>query len=154
MKILISACLLGTACRYDGTGGTLEALPELLRQHTLIPVCPEILGGLPTPRVPAEIRGGRVMTKDGRDVTAEFEKGAEEAVRLCSLLGCEAAILKERSPSCGFGRVYDGTFQGRLVSGDGLCAARLRTLGIPVYGESRAGEFLAEEREKNCISES
>ena len=142
MKILVSACLLGIPCRYDGAGKADPAI-EKLRQggHTLIPVCPEILGGLPTPRPPAERRGDRVMTRDGGDVTAQYRRGAEEALRLCRLLGCEAALLKERSPSCGSGMVYDGTFTGVLTAGEGVTAELLRAQGIPVYGESRVAEL-------------
>ena len=142
MKILVSACLLGIPCRDDGAGKADPAI-EKLRQggHTLIPVCPEILGGLPTPRPPAERRGDRVMTRDGGDVTAQYRRGAEEALRLCRLLGCEAALLKERSPSCGSGMVYDGTFTGVLTAGEGVTAELLRAQGIPVYGESRVAEL-------------
>ena len=142
MKILVSACLLGIPCRYDGAGKADPAI-EKLRQggHTLIPVCPEILGGLPTPRPPAERRGDRVMTRDGGDVTVQYRRGAEEALRLCRLLGCEAALLKERSPSCGSGMVYDGTFTGVLTAGEGVTAELLRAQGIPVYGESRVAEL-------------
>ena len=145
MDILISACLLGLKCRYDGHSAPAPAVEELLRRPGLhfVPVCPEQLGGLPTPRPPAERRGDRVMTRDGGDVTAQYRRGAEEALRLCRLLGCEAALLKERSPSCGSGMVYDGTFTGTLTAGDGVTAELLRAQGIPVYGESRAEGLLA-----------
>lgn len=107
MTILVSACLLGTACRYDGRSKADAAVTALLARHALIPVCGEIFGGLPTPRTPAERRGARVMTKDGRDVTDAYRRGAEEVVRLARLYGARAAILKERSPSCGSGEIYD-----------------------------------------------
>ena len=140
MNILISGCLLGLSCRYDGKSKGLDkALIEKLKtKHTLIPACPEQLGGLPTPRPPAERVGDRVLTASGGDVTAQYRRGAEEALRLCRVTGCEAAVLKERSPSCGSGAVYDGTFSGVLTAGDGVAAALLKEAGIPVYGESAA----------------
>lgn len=134
--ILISACLLGCACRYDGQSKPHPLALELAKQGLAVPVCPEQLGGLPTPRQPSERRGDRVVTRDGRDVTAEYRRGAEETLRLVHLYGCDAAVLKERSPSCGCGRIYDGTFTGTLTGGDGLTAALLKENGIRVYGES------------------
>ena len=145
MKLLISACLLGCRCRYDGASKPLPQIAALAERHTLVPVCPEQLGGLPTPRPPSERRGDRVVTREGGDVTAQYRRGAEEALRLCRQLRCEAALLKERSPSCGSGSVYDGTFTGTLTVGDGVTAELLRAQGIPVYGESRAAELLGED---------
>lgn len=142
MKILISACLLGVQCRYDGASKPHPLAAELAKHHTLVPVCPEQLGGLATPRSPAERQGDRVCARNGNDVTAQYRRGAEEALRLCRLLGCQAAVLKEKSPSCGQGQIYDGTFTGTLTEGDGVTAALLRANGIPVYGESRIGELL------------
>ena len=142
MKILISACLLGACCRYDGASKAHPEVAALAERHTLVPVCPEQLGGLATPRPPAERRGDRVVTKDGADVTEAYRRGAEEALRLCRLLGCEAAVLKERSPSCGRGEIYDGTHSGTLTAGDGVTAALLAANGIPVYGESQIEDFL------------
>ena len=136
MKILVSACLLGVRCRYDGKSKPHPAVERLMEQHTLIPVCGEILGGLPTPRVSAERQGARVVTADGRDVTAAYRRGAEEVLRLAERYGCKAAILKERSPSCGSGRIYDGTFTGTLTDGWGVTAELLRDHGICVIGES------------------
>ena len=142
MTILVSACLLGTACRYDGRSKADAAVTTLLARHTLIPVCGEIFGGLPTPRTPAERRGARVMTKDGRDVTDAYRRGAEEVVRLARLYGARAAILKERSPSCGSGQIYDGTFTHTLTEGDGLMAQMLKKKGVEVYGESQLEELV------------
>jgi uncharacterized protein YbbK (DUF523 family) len=144
MKILVSACLAGVTCRYSGKGELLPEIRELLKSHTLLPVCPEIMGGLATPRTPAERIGEKVITKDGQDVTAAYEKGAMEAVKLAELFGCQAAIMKERSPSCGKGMIYDGTFSGRLTEGDGVCAALLEKRGIKVYGESQIGRLVEE----------
>lgn len=142
MRILISACLLGVCCRYDGASKTHPLARALSRRHTLIPICPEQLGGLPTPRPPAERQGQRVVTRQGGDVTAQYRRGAEEALRLCRLFACQAAVLKERSPSCGMGEVYDGTFSGTLVPGSGVTAALLAENGVSIYGESRIEELL------------
>lgn len=141
MRILISACLLGARCRYDGGSKPHPLVSALAQRHELVPVCPEQLGGLPTPRPPAERRDGRVVTGSG-DVTEQYRRGAEETWKLCRLLGCEAAVLKERSPSCGRGAIYDGTFSGSLTAGDGVTAELLTVHGIPVYGESRMEELL------------
>ena len=142
MRILISACLLGCRCRYDGASRPQPWIAALAERHTLVPVCPEQLGGLPTPRPPAERRGDRVVTRAGGDVTAQYRRGAEEALRLCRLLGCDAALLKERSPSCGSGAIYDGTFTGTVTAGDGVTAELLRKNGIPVYGETQADQLI------------
>jgi len=143
-KILVSACLLGICCRYDGRGNPNDAVLSLLNRNdiTLIPVCPEQLGGLSTPRIPSERRGERVVNRAGEDVTFQFIRGAEEALRIAKLYGCQVAVLKERSPSCGCGRVYDGTFSGKLTDGDGVTAELLRREGIKVYGESQVTEMI------------
>lgn len=142
MNILISACLLGVRCRYDGMSKTHPLVEELAKRYTLIPVCPEQLGGLATPRPPAERQGDRVVSNTGTDVTEQYCRGAEEALRLCRFFGCEAAVLKERSPSCGHGAVYDGTFTGTLREGDGVTAELLCAHGISVYGESQMESLL------------
>ena len=107
MKILVSACLLGIHCKYSGGSNLTQGLAEALQAagHSLVPVCPEVYGGLPTPRTPAERVGERVLAKDGRDVTAEYRNGAAAAVRLAQLTGCTAAVLKANSPSCGCGNI-------------------------------------------------
>ena len=140
--LLISACLLGCACRYDGKSKPHPLAVELARRGLAVPVCPEQLGGLPTPRKPSERQGGRVVMADGRDVTAEYRRGAEETLHLARLYGCTAAVLKEKSPSCGCGRVYDGTFSGTLTDGDGVTAELLKENGIRVYGESELEKLL------------
>lgn len=142
MKILISACLLGIPCRYDGASKQHPLVEALASRHQLVPVCPEQLGGLATPRPPAERQGDRVMTQRGTDVTEAYHRGAEAALALCRLLDCRAAVLKERSPSCGYGEIYDGTFTAALTAGDGVTAELLESHGIPVYGESRIQELL------------
>jgi uncharacterized protein YbbK (DUF523 family) len=132
MEILVSACLLGVPCRYDAKSGEDARVIALAGRHTLIPVCPEIYGGLPTPRTPCEIRDGRVYQKTGEDVTGEYTNGAQAARLFARVAGCRYAVLKERSPSCGTGRIYDGSFSGKLVPGDGVTAALLKKDGIIV----------------------
>lgn len=145
MKVLVSACLLGVNCRYNGVPVEDRAVTELLKREdiTLIPVCPEQLGGLPTPRKPSERKGDLVVSSEGEDRTEAFAKGAEEALRIAKLYGCEAAVLKERSPSCGNKEVYDGSFTGTLVPGEGVTAELLRRNGVKVFGESEIEAFLA-----------
>ena len=133
---------MGVGCRYDGKSNQLPQLEQLMKQHTCIPVCPEIFGGLPTPRVPAERQGSKIMTQDGQDVTQQFVRGTAEVLRLADLYHCKAALLKERSPSCGCGQIYDGTFTKTLTEGDGLTAEMLKRKGIAVYGESQIGELV------------
>lgn len=140
--LIVSACLLGTACRYDGASKPADRIITLKDKYNLIPVCPEILGGLPTPRTPCEVKNGCVFSRDGFDRTAQYLKGANEVLRLARFFGCEAALLKERSPACGSGKIYDGSFSGTLTDGDGICAALLKKHGITVYGESRIDELL------------
>jgi uncharacterized protein YbbK (DUF523 family) len=144
MNILISACLLGINCRYDATSKTIPELEELMVKHTLIPVCPEQLGGLSTPRNPAETQGDLVFDKDSVDVTEEFIKGAEETLKIAKLYNCKYAILKERSPSCGSGKIYDGTFSKILIDGDGFAAKLLKKNGIKVLGESEISSKIHE----------
>lgn len=145
MNVLISACLLGAACRYDGKSAPLPAplLERLKHACHLIPVCPEIFGGLPTPRLPAECRNGRVQRRDGADITDAYRRGAAETLRLALFFDCRYAILKERSPSCGKGQIYDGTFSGRLAAGNGITASLLEENGILVFGESDLDVFLS-----------
>ena len=136
---IISACLLGISCRYDGKGKqkfTNEQIEALKAKFNLIPVCPEIYGGLSTPRVGSERVGGRVIMKGGTDVTENFKRGALLTLDLCRTLDARIAILKEKSPSCGKGQIYDGTFTGTLTAGDGVTAELLLKNGITVYTES------------------
>ena len=147
MNILVSACLLGVECRYDGKGVLDPAVKALLDRHFLIPVCPEIMGGLATPRTPAERVNGRVMTRDGQDVTHSYQKGAQQVLELALLYGCMAAILKKRRLSCGIGKIYDAISAGRLTDGDEVYAVVVESHGIKVYGESQI-ERLLEESER------
>lgn len=137
MKILISRCLLGEPCRYDGRAVPSEAA-RLLREagHTLVPVCPEVDGGLPTPRSPAERQpDGRVVDRDGKDVTEEYRSGARLALETARANGCQAAVLKARSPSCGSTQIYDGSFSHTLIPGQGVAAQLLTEAGIRVLSE-------------------
>ena len=142
MNILISACLIGCACRYDGKSKPYPAVEQLQKKHTLIPICPEIYGGLPTSRPPSEIVGDSVQNSAGEDVTAAYMRGAAEALRLAKLFGCKVAVLKAKSPSCGKGMVYDGTFSRTLTSGDGVTVALLQKNGITVYTEDEIEAIL------------
>lgn len=135
MNILVSACLLGVDCRYCGTGLFHEAVCKLKNNHNLIPVCPEQLGGLTTPRNPVELVKGRAVDKENNDVTAQFLKGAEETLKIAKLLDCTTAVLKSNSPSCGYGRIYDGTFGGSLIEGNGITAAKLAENDIKIMTE-------------------
>ena len=143
MNILVSACLLGMDCRYDGTHAYCPALEQLMAEHVLIPVCPERRGGLLTPRVPAERQGERVVTRDGDDVTSAYIAGAQEALRLAKQYDCRYAIFKERSPACGSGAIYDGSFSARLIPGDGVAAQLLRKNGVIVLGESQISALVS-----------
>ena len=142
---LISACLLGLPTRYDGGHNRLPSLRHLCRSCILIPVCPEQLGGLPTPRRPSEISGGGgsavlrgealVLDERGGDLTAPFLRGAQATLQLARLYRVDGAILKSRSPSCGAGAIYDGSFSRRLLEGDGVAAALLKRHRFPLYTE-------------------
>ncbi len=134
-KIVVSACLAGVPCRYDGKASLIETVAKLVREGAAMAVCPEMLGGLACPRSPCEIVNGRVVDASGEDVTGAFEQGAREALRQAVAAGCVTAILKSRSPSCGSGMVYDGTFSGILVPGDGVFAALLKNNGMNVLSE-------------------
>ena len=144
MKILISACLLGVRCRYDGRAKPLpdELFTRLADKHTLIPVCPEQLGGLPTPRADTQRVGDEVLGKDGENFTKEYAAGAQETLRLAKLLGADAAVLADRSPSCGSRLIHDGTFSGVVIPGAGITAQLLREAGFKVYSEAEAEEQL------------
>ena len=132
---LCSACLLGIKCRYDGKSKPNKKVLELAKKEILIPVCPEQLGGLSTPREPAEQKGKKVITKSGKDVTKNFVRGAKQVLKIAKLFGIKEAILKQRNPSCGCGQVYDGTFTGTIIEGDGVTASLLKKHGIKVISE-------------------
>lgn len=134
--MLVSACLLGVACNHLGRANRSEAVVALAANHRLIPVCPEVAGGLPTPRPAAEVQGdGSVRTEAGDDVSLAYRRGAAAAVALARAAGARDAVLKARSPSCGCHEVYDGTFTRQRVPGEGVTAAALRQAGIDVRSE-------------------
>lgn len=146
INILVSACLLGTPCRYDGghkKNDTVLAFGDDPNVK-LIPICPEKMGGLKSPREPSEQRESRVFSRTGEDVTAQFELGAKKVLEIAKRYNCKCAILKERSPSCGKGEIYDGSFTGRLVPGDGISAALLMEHGVKVFGESELDRLASE----------
>lgn len=133
--ILVSACLLGICCRYDGDSKPNAEVIKLREKFTLIPICPEVDGGLSTPRTPSERVGDRVLMRDGKDVTGNYVAGAKHALERAKSFSCVAALLKARSPSCGSGKIYDGSFSGTLIDGDGVAAQMLKKEKIPVYTE-------------------
>ena len=132
MKIMVSACLLGENCKYSGGNNRNEKVLAYVQGHEVIPVCPEVMGGLPTPRVPAEIVCGVVINKDGVNVDRENRLGAEKTLALAKENGIDLAILQSRSPSCGVKEIYDGTFSGRRISGMGVTARLLSENGFAV----------------------
>ena len=136
-KILISACLIGLNCKYDGGNNENSKLVELMKEKDLVPICPEQLGGLKTHRASAERKQEKVITKEGVDVTKEYQKGAEEVLNLAKKLNIKKAILKSRSPSCGIDEIYDGTFSHTLTKKDGVTAELLKKNGIEVISSDR-----------------
>jgi len=138
---LVSACLLGINCRYNGSGSQVSGLEALLDSGRIIPVCPEVLGGLDTPRpackLVVQVDGSRkVLTQEGADCTCEFQEGAQKVLDICKICDVDQVILKANSPSCGCGSVYDGSFSGKLIDGKGLTADLLLENGIDVYNEN------------------
>lgn len=134
--LLVSACLLGVACNHEGEAAKRSLRDQLEERYRVVPVCPEVLGGLPSPRPAAEIQpDGRVVNVDGADVTAAYRRGADAAVRTALASGATRAVLKARSPSCGPSQVYDGTFSESLVEGEGITAAALREVGVEITSD-------------------
>lgn len=131
-KILVSACLLGVNCKYDGGNNSSKEVDDFLKDYEIIPICPEVMGGLPTPRCGAEQVGDRVVTREGKDVTEQFLKGANECLFLAQKYDVKKALLKLRSPSCGYGQVYDGTFTRTLINKNGVTAELLNNNGIEI----------------------
>ena len=143
--IIVSACLAGIYCKWDGGSNPCEQVIEMVKNRTAIPVCPEQLGGLSTPRYPAEQIGEKVINNKGNDVTINFKKGASEALKIAQMIKCNKAILKANSPSCGSGMIYDGTFSGNLIPGDGIFVKLLKVNNIAVSSEND----LAKKKQKN-----
>ena len=134
--------MLGIPCRYDGRDNKIESLNLLQQQFDFVPICPEQLGGLSTPRCPCEIQGNKVMSKEGKDYTREFQEGAEKSLKLAKQWNIKTALLKAKSPSCGFGQIYDGSFSKKLITGNGLTAALLEKEGIRIFCETELDKFL------------
>lgn len=141
-KIAASACLAGIPCRYDGQSKPCAKIVELYRAGRIVPICPETLGGLKAPREPSEQRQGRVYSKSGLDVTEQFKKGAEAALKKALSSGAKKIIVKSRSPACGLGEIYDGSFTGKLTKGCGIWTEKLLESGFEVYAEEQIPEDL------------
>jgi uncharacterized protein YbbK (DUF523 family) len=141
-KILISACLVGDKVKYDGHSNYNEKVKLLLEKYELVPFCPEVEGGLTTPRKPSERVKDRVKMEGGKDVTKNFQNGAELALNICLYLGIKIAILKENSPSCGVNKIYDGSFSHKLIDGQGVTAELLKRKGIKVISENEIDTLL------------
>ncbi len=140
--IAVSACLAGIPCRMDGKAKPVPEIQKLVEEGKAVAVCPEVLGGLPIPRVPSERCGDHVVNRNGEDVTEPFVIGAKRAFEIVRQVRAEAVILKARSPSCGPGKIYDGTFTGKLTDGDGVFAELVGRAGIPVYTEENYRELI------------
>lgn len=147
-KIMVSACLLGDKTRYDGKDNYFPFVEKLKRKYEIIPFCPEVSCGLPTPRAPAEIRKNQVVNSEGRNLTRQYEEAADHAAKICKYFGIRIAILKDKSPACGSRKIHDGSFSGNLIDGVGITARRLIREGIKVYAETDALDFLLPEEER------
>ncbi len=137
-KVLISSCLLGENVKYDGTNNSItqnQFIKKLQKLNLIVSICPEVEGGLPTPRVPVEIQNNRAINKKGEDKTKEFKLGANKTLEIALQNDIEMAIMKSKSPSCGAGQIYDGTFLKKLINGDGISTALLKDKGIKIFGE-------------------
>ena len=141
-KLLISACLTGENCKYNGGNNHIEQLDKLIEKFDLVPVCPEQLGGLPTPRNPSEIKEGRVVNTLGTDVTDAFCIGAENTLEIALENDCELCLFKERSPSCGANFIYSGDFSGTVIKGSGITAKLLREKGFKIFTEEEIDKLL------------
>ena len=139
---IVSACLCGINCKYNGRNNLNPAVLKLVKEGKAIPVCPEQLGGLPTPRIPSERKNGKVINKEGIDVTKNFQDGANEVLKLCKELNIKTCILKSKSPSCGYGEIYDGNFNGTLVKGNGVLTDMLIDNGIEVISSDNIDDMI------------
>ena len=135
MKIAVSACLLGHNCKYNGGNNCSQTVLDYIEGHQVIPVCPEVTGGLPIPRVPVELKGNRAINRDGEDVTEFFRRGVEKTMEQLAGQDIDLAILQPRSPSCGSKQIYDGSFTKTLIDGKGMFAQALAEAGIPMMDE-------------------
>lgn len=142
--ILVSACLLGDNVKYNGGNNYDERIEKLKEYYDIVPICPEMFGGLTTPRIPSEIKGDSIINKEGKDVTFEFNKGAHKVINIVNFCHCKKAILMDRSPSCGVHKVYNGKFNGTLIDGMGYTAKLLKSKGIELYTIDEIDELLEE----------
>ncbi|MDO4977959.1 MAG: DUF523 domain-containing protein [Eubacteriales bacterium] len=140
MKIMVSACLLGENCKYSGGNNRNQAVLDSIEGHEVIAVCPEVMGGLPVPRIPCEVKNGVVVNKEGKSCDQEFRLGAEKALKIAKEEQIDLAILKSRSPSCGIGQIYDGTFSGTLISDDGIFVSLMKEEGYRILTEEEIQE--------------
>lgn len=143
-NIIVSSCLLGCNCRYDGKNCLNKDVRILSKKHTLIPICPEQMGGLSTPRSPSEIVNTKVISKNGNDVTNQYNKGALMALKIAKVNNCSYALLKTKSPSCGKGKIYDGSFSGKLIEGDGITVKLFKENNIKVFSDLELNELQKE----------
>ena len=141
-NLLVSACLLGIDCRYDGGNCYKEEILELRNYFNFIPICPEQLGGLKTPRMPGEIKGNKVISKIDEDYSDNYSKGANNALKIALMNNCKYALLKQKSPSCGNGKIYDGSFSGKIIEGDGKTTELLKENGIICFNEEEIEKLL------------
>lgn len=140
--ILVSSCLLGNNCKYNGGNNYSEDVVKLKEKYNVIPICPETFGGLKVPRLPSEIKGDRVVSKIGKDVTKEFLDGAQKALYIAKSYNCKKAILKDKSPSCGVNYIYDGSFENKIIDGKGITAKLFIENGIAIYSEKELKKLL------------
>ena len=141
-KIIVSACLLGDKCRYDGHSNYVPLIKELKEKYEIIVICPEVNGGLSIPRTPSEIKGDRVINQKGKDVTKYFNKGVDYVLQVVKYFNIKKAVLKEKSPSCGVHNIYDGNFNNKVIEGQGWLTRKLKTLGVEIYNENEIEDLL------------
>lgn len=141
-KIIVSACLLGDKCRYDGHSNYVPLIKELKEKYEIIVICPEVNGGLSIPRIPSEIKGDRVINKKGKDVTKYFDKGVDYVMQVVKYFNIKKAVLKEKSPSCGVHKIYDGSHTGKVIEGQGWLTRKLVEFGVSIYNENEIEELL------------
>lgn len=148
-KILVSACLLGDKVKYNGKDNYIKEIEELKQYYEIIPICPEMMGGLSCPREPSEIFKGRVISESKKDVTYAFNKGAKQVLNIVKYLNIKKALLKEKSPSCGKSEIYDGTFTNNTIKGSGITATALEMAGVTLYNEFEIEELINEKKKYN-----
>lgn len=141
--ILVSACLLGDNVKYNGGNNYDPRIEQLKELYDIVPICPEVFGGLSTPRTPSEIKGDSVFTKDGRDVTFQYNEGAHKVINIVNFFHIKKALLMERSPSCGVNKIYNGKFNGTLIDGMGYTAKLLKSKGVELFTLDTIDDLIA-----------